>query len=47
VELTWVDDAITVAQTVAQKSGWAAVPWERLLEELIATEPPKSEPSKT
>jgi hypothetical protein len=42
VELTWVDDAITVAQAVAEKSGWGAVPWERLLEELIAIEP--SEP---
>jgi hypothetical protein len=42
VELTWVDDAITVAQAVAQKSGWDAVPWERLLEELIAIEPSKS-----
>jgi len=39
VELTWVDDAIKVAQAAAQKSGWGAVPWERLLEELIAIEP--------
>ena len=42
VELTWVDDALTVAQTLAQKSGWGAVPWEGLLEELIAIEPSKS-----
>jgi hypothetical protein len=39
VELTWVDDAIAIAQAVAQKSGWGAVPWEQLLEELIAIEP--------
>jgi hypothetical protein len=39
VELRWVDDAIKVAQAAAQKSGWASVPWERLLEELIAIEP--------
>jgi hypothetical protein len=42
VELTWVDDAITVAQAAAEKSGWGAVPWENLLEELIAIEPTKS-----
>jgi hypothetical protein len=42
VELTWVDDAVKVAQAAAQKSGWDAVPWERLLEELIAIEPSKS-----
>jgi hypothetical protein len=42
VELTWVDDAIKVAQGAAEKSGWGAVPWENLLEELIAIEPTKS-----
>ena len=42
VELTWVDDAVKVAQAAAQKSGWGSVPWERLLEELIAIEPSKS-----
>jgi hypothetical protein len=39
VELTWVDDVVKVAQVAAEKSGWASVPWERLLEELIAIEP--------
>lgn len=39
VELTWVDDAVKVAQAAAETSGWDAVPWERLLEELIAIEP--------
>jgi len=42
VELTWVDDAIKVAQAAAEKSGWPSVPWERLLVELIAIEPSKS-----
>jgi hypothetical protein len=39
VELAWVDDVIKVVQVAAEKSGWASVPWERLLEELIAIEP--------
>jgi hypothetical protein len=39
VELTWVDDAVAVAQSAAQKSGWDSVPWEDLLVELIAMEP--------
>ena len=39
VELAWVDDAVAVAQAAAQKAGWPSVPWERLLEELIAIEP--------
>jgi hypothetical protein len=42
VELTWVDDAVKVAQAAAQKAGWSSVPWERLLEELIAIEPSKT-----
>jgi hypothetical protein len=42
VELTWVDDAIKVAQAAAETSGWGAVPWENLLEELIAIEPATS-----
>ena len=39
VELAWVDDAVAVAQSAAQKSGWDSVPWEDLLVELIAMEP--------
>ncbi len=39
VELAWVDDAVKVAQAAAEKSGWTSVPWEHLLEELIAIEP--------
>jgi hypothetical protein len=38
-ELTWVDDAVTAAKAVADKSGWDAVSWETLLTELIAMEP--------
>jgi hypothetical protein len=38
VELAWVDDALQVAKAVAESSGWSAVPWEGLLEELIAIE---------
>ena len=36
VELSWVDDALKVAQSAAENSGWATVPLEGLLEELIA-----------
>ena len=39
VELAWVDDAVAVAGAAAGASGWAAVPWEQLLVELIALEP--------
>jgi len=39
VELAWVDDAVTVASAAAETSGWAAVPWEELLVELIGLEP--------
>jgi hypothetical protein len=42
VELTWVDDAVDVAKKAAEKSGWDSVPWEELLVELIAMEPPRS-----
>jgi len=40
VEITWVDDAVRVAEDAAAKSGWDLVPWEELLVELIAMEPP-------
>jgi hypothetical protein len=39
VELTWVDDSVKAAQAAAEKSGWDSVPWEHLLEELMAIEP--------
>ena len=40
VELTWMDDAVAAAKAVADTSGWESVPWEELLVELIAMEPP-------
>lgn len=39
VEIEWVDDAVAVAEQAAAKSGWSSVPWEQLLQELIAMEP--------
>ena len=42
VELAWIDDAVEVAQKVAEQSGWEAVAWEDLLVELIAMEPSPS-----
>ncbi len=39
LELAWVDRAISTAEQVAAKVGWAAVPWEQLVEELVAMEP--------
>jgi hypothetical protein len=38
-ELAWVVEAVTVAQRVAEDAGWAAVPWERLLETVCAPSP--------
>jgi hypothetical protein len=35
-ELAWVYEAVHVAQKVAEKNGWDAVPWEPLLEEMLA-----------
>lgn len=40
VELSWVDDAVEAARSAAAVSGWDSVPWEQLLVELIAVEPP-------
>lgn len=39
VELAWVDRAISTAEKVAATSGWDAVHWEQLIEELVAMEP--------
>ena len=39
VELAWVDRAVKTAEAVAGTAGWDAVPWERLVEELVAMEP--------
>jgi hypothetical protein len=34
-ELTWVEEAARVAEKVAAKSGWEAVPWEQLLQDML------------
>lgn len=39
VELEWVDAALRTARQVAERSGWDAVPWEQLVDDLIAMEP--------
>jgi hypothetical protein len=36
VELAWVDEAIDTARSVGTSSGWTDVPWEELLQDLIA-----------
>jgi hypothetical protein len=36
VELAWVDEALDTARTVGHTSGWAGVPWEKLVQDLIA-----------
>ncbi|MGH9018150.1 MAG: hypothetical protein ACRDY1_10430 [Acidimicrobiales bacterium] len=36
VELGWVDEAVQAAQVAGHISGWAAVPWPQLVEDLIA-----------
>jgi hypothetical protein len=38
VAIQWVDDAVAVATAEAEKVGWAAVPWEGLLKELLGSE---------
>jgi len=40
-EIQWVDDAVAVAKAEAERSGWDAVPWEKLLGELLAIAPPE------
>jgi hypothetical protein len=39
VELQWVDDALAVAKAEAERSGWASVPWENLLKEMLSVAP--------
>lgn len=36
VEITWVYEALHVAEKVAAAVGWEKVPWDRLLSDLIA-----------
>jgi hypothetical protein len=35
IELLWVGEAVSVAKSAAEKSGWDAVPWEKLLQEVL------------
>ncbi|HEX4433871.1 MAG TPA: hypothetical protein VH012_03515 [Acidimicrobiales bacterium] len=35
IELLWVGEAVSVAKSAAEKSGWDQVPWEGLLQELL------------
>ena len=35
VRAAWVDEAVRVARAVAEQSGWQAVPWEELLQQLL------------
>ncbi len=35
IELLWVGEAVAVAKSAAEKSGWDAVPWENLLQEVL------------
>jgi hypothetical protein len=41
-EIQWVDDAVAVAKAEADRSGWEAVPWEELLDQMLAVGAPKS-----
>jgi hypothetical protein len=36
IEIQWVDDAVRIAKSVAQETGWGSVPWEELLTGLLA-----------
>ena len=38
-ELAWVEEAANVAERVAAQAGWDAVPWEHLLQDMLAISP--------
>jgi hypothetical protein len=40
VEIQWVDDALAVAKAEAERSGWASVPWEDLLKQILSVAQP-------
>jgi hypothetical protein len=40
VRVEWVEDAVKVAKLVGESLGWEHAPWEELLTELLAMEPP-------
>jgi hypothetical protein len=35
IELLWVGEAVAVAKSAAEKSGWDAVPWRNLMQEVL------------
>ena len=39
LEISWINDTIEVAESVAEKSGWDKIPLEKLLDDLVAMEP--------
>jgi hypothetical protein len=40
-EIQWADDAVTIARDEADRSGWDSVPWEELLNKMLAVAPPR------
>jgi hypothetical protein len=38
IEILWVGEAVSVAKTAAEKSGWDQVPWEQLVKDVLAVE---------
>ena len=44
-ELTWIYEAVHVAEKVAAKAGWDAVGWEELLDEVLAIPVAGADPS--
>jgi hypothetical protein len=41
-EIQWVDDAVAIAKDEADRSGWDTVPWEDLLQEMLAVAAPET-----
>jgi len=39
VEIQWTDDAVAIAKSEGERVGWDSVPWEDLLQEMLAVEP--------
>ena len=35
IELLWVGEALSVAKSAAEKSGWDNVPWQDLMDEVL------------
>jgi hypothetical protein len=35
IELLWVGEAVSVAKSAAEKSGWDSVPWEQLVQDVL------------